>query len=162
MDWHTHFIYQEGSLYWRYTRGRAIEGKRAGSMSSAGRRVGINCKKIAIGRIVWEMHNGPIPEGMEIYHSDHNTDNNRIENLRVVTRSFNKHQRDRVQKNNSLGVSGVHKESNRSGYTTQIEIDGKTKRLGYFKTIEEASRVYEEAKKELKAQYQYRQGVLIC
>ena len=40
-------------------------------------------------RIIWEMHHGPIPEGMEIDHINHVTDDNRIENLRLVTRKEN-------------------------------------------------------------------------
>lgn len=38
-------------------------------------------------RIVWEMHNGPVPAGMFIDHIDGNIDNNTLENLRAVTPS---------------------------------------------------------------------------
>jgi hypothetical protein len=33
---------------------------------------------------VWEKYNGPVPEGYHIHHIDHNTDNNEIENLRLM------------------------------------------------------------------------------
>ena len=38
-------------------------------------------------RIVWEMHNGPVPAGMFIDHIDGDVDNNALENLRAVTPS---------------------------------------------------------------------------
>lgn len=36
---------------------------------------------------VWELHNGPVPDGYDIHHIDHNKDNNSIENLAAVQRS---------------------------------------------------------------------------
>lgn len=38
-------------------------------------------------RFVWEKHNGPIPEGYEIHHIDHNRANNDISNLEIYTKS---------------------------------------------------------------------------
>ena len=35
-------------------------------------------------RVVWEYHNGEIPEGYEIHHKDENTHNNDISNLNLV------------------------------------------------------------------------------
>lgn len=35
--------------------------------------------------IVWERHNGPIPEGMQIHHKNHDRSDNRIENLAMAT-----------------------------------------------------------------------------
>ncbi|ATS93450.1 putative homing endonuclease [Pectobacterium phage DU_PP_I] len=42
-----------------------------------------------IHHIVWELHNGPIPEGMEVDHIDRVRDNNLIENLRLGSGSQN-------------------------------------------------------------------------
>ena len=36
-------------------------------------------------RVVWEKHNGPIPEGMTIDHINENIHDNRIENLQVMS-----------------------------------------------------------------------------
>jgi len=40
-------------------------------------------------RIVWELHNGPVPEGLEIDHIDGDKQNNDIINLRIVSHSEN-------------------------------------------------------------------------
>ena len=44
---------------------------------------------IRVHRLVWEIHNGPIPDGMEVDHINHIRHDNRIENLRVVTKQVN-------------------------------------------------------------------------
>ncbi len=41
-------------------------------------------------RLVWEAFNGPIPDGLEINHRNGVKDDNRLENLEVVTASQNK------------------------------------------------------------------------
>lgn len=38
-------------------------------------------------RYVWEKHNGPIPEGYEVHHIDHDRSNNDISNLEIYTKS---------------------------------------------------------------------------
>ena len=40
-------------------------------------------------RIVWEQHNGPIPDGMTIDHINGNKKDNRIENLQMLSRKDN-------------------------------------------------------------------------
>lgn len=35
---------------------------------------------------VWELHNGPVPDGYDIHHIDHDKDNNSIENLTAIRR----------------------------------------------------------------------------
>lgn len=58
-------------------------------------------------RLIWIWHFGEIPKGMTIDHKDHDKTNNRIENLRLATRSEqNKFQRKR--KGCSSQYIGVH------------------------------------------------------
>ena len=47
------------------------------------RRVG--GRTVAEHRLVWEAHHGPIPDGMAIHHVNGNNQDNRIENLQLVT-----------------------------------------------------------------------------
>lgn len=47
-------------------------------------------KSALLHRIIWIMFNGPIPEGMVIDHINRRPYDNRIENLRLATKSQNK------------------------------------------------------------------------
>ena len=52
------------------------------------------------------MHNGKIPNGMQIDHIDHNKTNNKIDNLRLVTPKENNHNM-KFRVTNKSGVTGV-------------------------------------------------------
>ena len=93
--------YRDGMLFWNpYTpptkshadagrvAGRNRNGRRAGTLKreSGYRRVRVGGGKIMYEhRIVWEMHNGAIPEGMQVDHINGIRDDNRIENLQLLT-----------------------------------------------------------------------------
>lgn len=83
-------------------------------------------------RIVWEMHNGEIPEGMCIDHIDRNKLNNKIDNLRLVTQALNA-RNSLPSGKNPTGVVGVtYHEENRNGilvkkYYARIMVNGKGK-----------------------------------
>jgi len=47
-------------------------------------------------RLAWEAVYGPIPDGMVIDHKDRDKSNNKIENLRLVTRSQNSYNKPKV------------------------------------------------------------------
>lgn len=73
-------------------------------------------KLVLVHRIIWELFNGPIPDGMVIDHIDRDKLNNDITNLRMVTRTTN-HQNMPKRCDNSSGKTGVHRlvNTNRSG-----------------------------------------------
>ncbi len=79
--------------------------------------------------------NGYMPEN-EIDHTNRNRSDNRIENLREVSRSCNRKNTGN-QKNNSSGVKGVHK-SGQSGWSAHIGNGKEQHYLGYTKDFEEA------------------------
>ena len=83
-------------------------------------------------RIIWELFNGPIPETLLIDHIDRNTLNNRIENLRLVSRAQNNW--------NSKGRGNLGKGITKVGnkYRAKIMYRGETYSIGTFDTIEEA------------------------
>jgi len=62
-------------------------------------------KAYLIHRIIWELFNGEIPEDMVIDHIDGDTQNNKISNLRLVSRAIN--QRNCKKGKNSGEVTGV-------------------------------------------------------
>ena len=53
-------------------------------------------------RLVWEQNNGPIPNGFQVHHKDHNKENNNISNLECYSNS--KHQKLDPQSRNNKGV----------------------------------------------------------
>lgn len=66
-------------------------------------------KAVQVHRVIWQLVYGEIPDSLVVDHIDGNSLNNKIENLRVVTREVNNKNRGK-SKNNSTGVNGVLKE----------------------------------------------------
>jgi phosphotransferase system IIB component len=110
---HKMFIYDEieGGLYWKQKGcGRTI-GRRFG-MHDGYRKGYIQGKSYREHTLVWIYHNGDIPFGLEIDHKNQVRDDNRIENLRVVTHAQNMANK-KAAKKNKLNVKGVSKTGNR-------------------------------------------------
>jgi len=99
-------------------------------------------------RVIWEMHNGIIPDGMQIDHIDGNGTNNRIENLRIVTITENLKNKSKY-KNNKSGVAGVSWDKASKKWHAYISDNGKRKSLGFFKEITEAVSARKSAEEEL-------------
>lgn len=84
------------------------------------------------------MHYGKIPEGMEIDHINHITDDNRIENLRLVTRKDNC-KNVSMSKSNKSGVVGVSWCKRTCKWFASIRVDRKEKFLGRYDKIDDAA-----------------------
>ena len=98
------------------------------------------------------------PVEMEVDHINHNTLDNRRENLRVVSHIVNMANRG-LQTNNKTGMNGVSFMKSNSRYYAQINVNGKRMYLGCYKTIEEAKEARLKAEKEYKDPY-IEQGTL--
>lgn len=83
------------------------------------------------------MHNGQIPDGMEIDHINHIRTDNRIENLRLVSRLTNMKNKS-MYANNSSGVTGVRWDSRFGEWISRITTNGKIIYLGSFDNINDA------------------------
>lgn len=128
---------ETGRLLWRAgKRGRGcIDGQEAGSVRPDGRyrTLVVDGKRYYAHRVIWELAHGHIEPDLCIDHINGNGLDNRIANLRLVTRSINQRNRG-LCKRNRTGIKGV--------YQTE---DGKFaaqcggKYLGAFKTIEAAA-----------------------
>lgn len=96
-------------------------------------------------RLIWEMHNGPISDEMQIDHVNHVRDDNRIENLRLVNQSEN-NKNLTMKRNNSSGVIGVSFDKLRGKWTSYIN-NGNKKRvsLGRFDSFEDAVKARKKA-----------------
>lgn len=82
-------------------------------------------------RIIWEMHNGPIPKGLVIDHINGNFYDNRISNLRLATQSQNGMNR-LLSKANKLRIKGVSWDRDRKKFKAVISVSGKIIQLGRF------------------------------
>ena len=93
---------------------------------------------LAVHRVIWSMMRGPIPDGKVIDHIDGNRFNNRLSNLRLVSKATN-NRNQRRRTDNTSGITGVWECPN-SPYPWRAHIAhmGKNIRLGCFRTKEEA------------------------
>lgn len=134
----------------RMTR-TAKEGDRAGSISSSGYVVITICGvKYMAHRLAWFVTYGAWP-AEQIDHINGVRNDNRIANLRDVSHTVNVQNRRTGGRNSKTGLLGVS--PSKKGYAATISANGKQKFLGRFKTPEEASAVYIEAKRRLHLGY---------
>lgn len=89
-------------------------------------------------RVIWTLIHGDFDPKLEIDHIDHDTLNNRVENLRLATR-FENMRNQRLGKGNSTGRIGVHRDRKHGYWLAQIGAGKSRLHLGTFKTLAEAS-----------------------
>lgn len=103
-------------------------------------------------RLIWFSVNGPIPEGMQINHKNHVRDDDRIENLELVTPTQNNIYQRKSKKNTS-GYKGVYFDKKRKKYRAVTSIKNKPKHLGCFTCPIEAALAYDKAAREIHGKY---------
>ena len=129
-----------GKLFWKKALSSRVNvGDEAGTISSTDgyRQIQFNRKLYRAHRIVMLMHTKGFDTSLQIDHMNHERDDNRIENLRLVTNSING-KNTKMHKNNTTGVTGVTFDKNRNKYKAQIVVSHKLDNLGRFNTFEEA------------------------
>jgi hypothetical protein len=92
--------------------------------------VGVDSSAYQSHRIVWLWHNGYLPE-LEIDHINRDRSDNRIENLREVSRLCNS-RNTRKKDSNKSGVTGVHWDKERRKWKATIRLGGASKTIGSF------------------------------
>jgi hypothetical protein len=110
MNWSALFAYRDGLLYWKSPgSGRQLDWP-AGSVRQDGyHAINVGKKKYRAHRIIWEMYNGAIPEGLVVDHIEADPGNNRIENLRPASVARNN---TRSFSNSRHGWKGVQARAN--------------------------------------------------
>ena len=98
-------------------------------------------------RLAYYMHHGTDPRNTDIDHEDGNGLNNKINNLRVATRSENGRNR-KLQKNNTSGATGVTWHKVRKRWVAAIKVNGKQIHLGVYINKEDAIQARKEAEKK--------------
>lgn len=138
---------------------RAPAGSIAGTLNKAGY-VAVTAMgyRTYAHRIVWAMTHGHWPDG-HVDHINHDTTDNRPENLRLASPKQNQHNRV-AAKNNRLGVKGVTarylRRSGRYNYVAQLSRgDGRSGYIGTFDSVEEAVAAYEQAAKRMHGEFYY-------
>lgn len=149
--------YEKGILVWKARPATHFKSEKIGSNTNAmfaGRvagcigkdgyvLVGINGRRKLAHRIIWEMKNGPVPDGMYLDHINHDKADNRISNLRLVTRRQN-NIHTRIRKDNASGFKGVTFHKKLGKWMSSVSINCKRHYLGYFTTPELANKARQE------------------
>ena len=138
---------ETGILTWKVHRNnRAQAGSVAGSVNRYGYiELRVDYATLRSHRVAWAIHHGKWPNLM-VDHIDGVKTNNQIKNLRDVTNSKNQQNR-RVWSNKKTGLLGAIKNMKGCSFQARINLEGKYKYLGNYKTAEEAHAAYLAAKK---------------
>ena len=99
----------------------------------------VNGKNIYLHRYIMNC-----PKGKYVDHINHNTLDNRKQNLRITTNADNLRNGE-IRINNKTGVKGVYFDKERNKYVVMIKVNYKGIFLGRFDTLEEAQKIRKEA-----------------
>jgi len=135
----------DGYLVWKFKPAfRTSIGDKAGSPNSNGYiQISINSKKYRAHRLILTWHG--IDAGEEVDHIDGNKQNNRIENLRSVTKSQNQwNAKTRID--NKSGIKGVRWHKRDCKWTVSFRVNKKAHHFGYYDDLELAELVAHEAR----------------
>jgi len=141
------FEHRDGKLYWKkvaHSNKQYLVGQEVGCIHSTGyRHVTWMNKPHKVHRLIFLLEYGYLPK--EIDHINGDRQDNRIENLREVTRSQNQFNKT-MCKNNTSGTRGVSWHQKSGSWVVRVCANGKSKSIGYFKDLELAGLVADEAR----------------
>jgi hypothetical protein len=120
-------------------------GKKAGCHKDGYISIGINRRVLKAHRVIWLMVHGEWPDG-EIDHINHIRDDNRLENLRVVTRRDNQLNHP-LRSNNTSGRVGVRRCKKTNKWVASIGTGPTYEHLGMFVDFDDASAAREKAER---------------
>jgi len=148
------FEYRDGLLYWKgisHPNKQNLLDKPAGSIHKTGyRHITWRGKPQKAHRLIFMLHHGYMPK--EVDHINGDRADNRIDNLREVTRSENQCNRGALSSNTS-GYPGVSWHARSKAWVVRLMKNGKSYALGYFKDLELAGLVSAEARAIYHGQY---------
>ena len=142
-----------GILTWKVREGvparwnTRYAGRPAGALDHLGYvSIKIHDKSYLGHRIIWAMIYGCWPDCID--HKNGKPGDNRLSNLRAVSRKVNQ-RNQKTHKSNQSGRTGVHWNRYRQCWVASIGHDGKTEYLGSFDVFDEAARARATAEKRL-------------
>lgn len=154
------FEYKDGKLFHKKDKGNFnCKGKECGTPNSSKRlTTSIGTKSYLIHRLIFLYHHGYLPKCIDHINGDYL--DNRIENLRESTISENQWN-CKKRTDNSSGYKNVYFDKSRKIWYTQFQVNGKSKRVGYFKNKEDAIKLADIRRKELHGEF-YNYGAKRC
>ena len=132
-----------------YTRpvNRKFNGPTKGNLHHQGyRRIKVNGREHFVHRLAFELMDIEIPDGYEVDHINGDKEDNRWENLRLVTRRENQQNQKRHREG---GLPGTHFDKKLNKWLAYYSAHGKRNHIGVFKTEKEAHEAYLTAIKDL-------------
>ncbi|WP_425641438.1 AP2/ERF family transcription factor [Marinomonas gallaica] len=134
------YLPETGQLRWKIG---TLEGRITGHIGAYGYTfLTFKGKKRFVHRIIFQMHNGWLPEQLD--HIDRDKSNNRIENLRAATNAENMRNRGTLSSDKNKH-KGVYKYGNAKSWSAEIFVDYKRVRLGNFDSEIAAAAAYNKA-----------------
>ena len=110
----------------------------------------IHGKHYSVHKLIYLWHTGEWPT--QIDHINRNTFDNRIENLRLADSTQNSMNR-KLFSNNTSGAKGVSWNKVNAKWFVYVDVGKKRKNIGYFKDLELAELVAEEARNKYHGVY---------
>lgn len=138
------YLPESGTLVWKHKTGRRVViGSTAGHITPFGYiSVAVDRIKYQAHRLIWLHQYGCWPSG-DVDHINGNRSDNRLENLRDVSRRVNLQNRRDAMHKSASGLLGVTFRPNRkSKWVAEIVVDGVKKYIGAYSTKEEAHAAY--------------------
>lgn len=143
------FEYKDGKLLNKTNSKQRKIGTQVGYKNKYGYIVcKINSKSYYVHRLIWMMFFGSL-NGKDIDHINGNRSDNRLENLRLATRTENNRNLRKAKENSKTKLIGscFHKKSGK--FIAQIQNNGKYEYIGLFETAEDAHNAYINRKREI-------------
>jgi hypothetical protein len=139
------FCYKDGGLYWKINKRKVVNGSKAGFYCTVSGYVyiGIDKELYREHRLIWKMFKGEDPATLD--HINRKRNDNRIENLRVVSDSENSYNSAK-RKDNTSGVKGVSWNKLKNKWRVYINVSKKRLELGHYDDFEYACLVADEAR----------------
>lgn len=134
-----------GTFVWLVAKRGTARGTTAGTLNSNGYITIAVCGRLyKAHRLAWFHIHGEWPPN-DIDHVNGIRTDNRLENLRLATRSQNCANKSSHRRDNTSGVKGVTWDKGRQKWMAKIQVAGDHKFLGRFTSLEEAADSYRRA-----------------